>query len=116
MAEITPTKSDDRTPVVTWTPVTNGDTFGEASIPGGEYVLECTGTFDTAVVDFRYGSTSGATFAIDTDTAPDGARFSAAGAARITLPSGFVDATFSTGGGGSESITLRLLPALNNKI
>jgi hypothetical protein len=88
-----------------WTPVTNADTPLETAYFGGEAILEVTGTFNGATVQFQWGSASGTTSDIDTTEHPTGAKFTSAGVCRVGLGQGFLKPVVS-GGGGSQSLTI----------
>ena len=97
-------------PAVLWEGITQSDTCDEFFLPGGDYIAEVTGDFSgSAVIQLEWGSQSGTTTAYDTDEAPDGAKFSAAGVVKIRIADGYHKPTI-TGGDGSTDVDVRIKP------
>lgn len=108
MANISATINSD-TGTIQWPTVEDADTALEQFVKGGKFLLEVNGTFDGATVDLQYGTTSGDLVDIDTDEAPDGARFTAQGVSILEIPSGYIKPDIS-GGGTSQDVTITMKP------
>ena len=94
---------------IVWEGVTETDTFGEASINSGRYMVEVKGHFgDSAVVDIELGMTSGSLAAIDTDNAPSGLRFSEQNMAIFDTGDGYVQPVLQTVGNSLQDLDVTI--------
>lgn len=100
-----------------WEQVNNDDDTAEVKLKrGGLWELSIEGTESNVDLKLQHGKTSGALEDIDTDTMPDGVRFTSAATgnkAKVCLSEGFVDIVFSSAGGADQDIDIWLSPLGN---
>lgn len=96
---------------ILWETITQSDTVEEAYWFGGKGYVEVTGTPADAVLTFDYGLVSGSLATVDTDATPDGFTFTnTTGGTLFEFPAGYVDITFTSGGGVSQDLDIRVVP------
>lgn len=98
---------------VLWETVTQADTTAVAIWNGGCGLMEVTGTQNNADFELQWGSQSGTQQDVDSDSIPDGVRFSSAtglGMVAFALPAGYADIKFSSAGSSGQDLDIRLIP------
>lgn len=96
---------------IEWLDIGTGDTTASGVWLGGKGTVEVNGELGVAELELYYSRTAGSEISVDSDTAPDGLKFTSSSGlaiANIDLAAGSMTVNFSSAGNNAQSLDISI--------